>query len=281
MFNERRFCAIPYAAIFLAQSASILRFAHTALRHRNDLLHDGYRYAQRTADMATAPPHKSPPYASYVSFQNYLDHLRGKALPSRIDNSVMAHLNYGTRQALMAALRALGLVGEGDTPTTALELLVDASDEDRQELLLEAIKSTYPYFFDGRIDLARATTGEFQSVFREATGAQGSTIDKASSFFFGLAAAAGVSLSPHLVTRKAGGGGARRAKPRPKKQKANVAEDLEAAEDKAKALPKVGIASQLLDKFPTFDPAWPDEIKTKWFSGFERLMESADKTGQI
>ena len=127
--------------------------------------------------MASEPPHKSPPYASYISFQNYLDHLRGKPLPSRIDSTVMSHLNYGTRQALMAALRALGLVGEGDTPTTSLELLVDANDDDRQALLLEAIKSTYPYFFSGGIDLARATTGEFHSVLREATGVQGSTID--------------------------------------------------------------------------------------------------------
>ncbi len=231
--------------------------------------------------MATEPPHKTPPYASYVSFQNYLDHLRGKSLPSRIDNTVMSHLNYGTRQALMAALRSLGLVGEGDAPTTNLELLVDALDEDRQALLLETIKATYPYFFDGKIDLGRATTGEFHSVMKEATGTQGSTIDKASSFFFGLAAAAGITLSPHLVTRKSGGGGsAKRGKLRAKKVKPPLEE--EQGQNPLNGAGGVkGMANQLLDKFPPFDPKWPDPIKAQWFSGFERLMASAEKTGQI
>jgi hypothetical protein len=116
---------------------------------------------------------------------------------------------------------------------------------------------------------------------KEATGTQGSTIDKASSFFFGLAGAAGITLSPHLVTRKAGGGSAKRGKPRTKKPKPPAAEEQQQQGANAAAIAKGGMASQLLDKFPAFDPSWPDEIKTKWFSGFERLMESADKTGQI
>jgi hypothetical protein len=29
---------------------------------------------------------------------------------------------------------------------------------------------------------------------------------------------------------------------------------------------------KLLDKFPSFDPAWPEDLKAKWFAGFERLM---------
>ena len=32
-------------------------------------------------------------------------------------------------------------------------------------------------------------------------------------------------------------------------------------------------ADLLLSKFPTFDPNWPDEVKLKWFDGFERLMK--------
>jgi hypothetical protein len=29
----------------------------------------------------------------------------------------------------------------------------------------------------------------------------------------------------------------------------------------------------LLDKFPNFDPAWPDEIKLKWFSAFDEMLK--------
>ena len=28
----------------------------------------------------------------------------------------------------------------------------------------------------------------------------------------------------------------------------------------------------LLNKFPQFDPSWPDEVKLKWFSAFDELM---------
>jgi hypothetical protein len=30
---------------------------------------------------------------------------------------------------------------------------------------------------------------------------------------------------------------------------------------------------QLLSKFPQFDPAWPDDVKLKWFDAFDRLMK--------
>jgi len=29
----------------------------------------------------------------------------------------------------------------------------------------------------------------------------------------------------------------------------------------------------LLAKFPNFDPAWPDEVKEKWFTAFNELMQ--------
>jgi hypothetical protein len=29
----------------------------------------------------------------------------------------------------------------------------------------------------------------------------------------------------------------------------------------------------LLAKFPTLDPAWPDDVKSKWFDAFQQLME--------
>ena len=29
----------------------------------------------------------------------------------------------------------------------------------------------------------------------------------------------------------------------------------------------------LLAKFPNFDPAWNDELKTKWFSAFDELLK--------
>lgn len=231
--------------------------------------------------MATEPPYKTPPYASYASFRNYLEHLRGKPLPSRIDKSVMAHLNYGTQQALMAALRSLGMIGENDTPTASLDLLVEATEEDdRKSILGDAMKEAYPYLFDGRIDLSRATTNEFHSVLREATNAQGTTIDKASAFFFGLAADSGLTVSPHLSTRKAGGSvGARKLKLKKKPKPAAETPTTDGGNSGSGA--SKGVAQHLMDKFPTLDPGWSEELKGKWFDAFAKLMESAEKSGQL
>jgi hypothetical protein len=226
--------------------------------------------------MASEPPFKTPPYTSYVSFKNYLDHLSGHPLPSRIDKSVMSHLNHGTQQALMATMRALGLLGEGDAPTTDLELLLESDGEDRQGLLQAMLKSTYPYFWDGTIDLGRATSSEFFERLRSATGAQGSTLDKASGFFFGLAADAGLELSPHLSSRKVSGSGTR--KPRSKRKVTKAPEAQQQEQRQPPASTTIAMTDRLMEKFPTFDPAWPDEIKTQWFAAFERLMTSAEKS---
>lgn len=228
--------------------------------------------------MASEPPFKTPPYTSFASFKNYLDHLSGKPLPSRIDKTVMSHLNHSTQQALMASLRHLGLVGEGDAPTSDLELLLDATGDDRKELFQSMIKAAYPYFWDGSIDLARATSGEFSERMREATGAQGTTIDKASGFFFGLAAEAGIELSPHLSSRKAGSSSSAK-RSRSKKKGAKAVEPPPPPPVTPAAGGSGSMSDRLLEKFPTFDPSWPDEIKTQWFAGFERLMASAEKSG--
>lgn len=227
--------------------------------------------------MASEPSIKAPPYPSHVSFQNYVEHLGGKPLPSRIDKTVMAHLNYGTQQALLSGLRTLGFIGEGDAPTELLDRLVNATGEDRQAVLKQAIAVAYPYLMDGSIDLSRATLGELQARIREATGAQGTTIDKACSFLFGIAADAGMELSPHFVARKAGTSAPKRVK-KLRKPKKVVEQDTRKTDDPK---PPIGLADQLMAKFPTFDPEWPDALKEKWFTSFEKLMKSAEKSGHL
>jgi hypothetical protein len=36
---------------------------------------------------------------------------------------------------------------------------------------------------------------------------------------------------------------------------------------------------ELLSKFPALDPAWPDDVKAKWFEAFDRLMNSIQEGG--
>jgi hypothetical protein len=34
----------------------------------------------------------------------------------------------------------------------------------------------------------------------------------------------------------------------------------------------------VLDKFPTFDPSWPDDVKSKWFEAFNTLLKKGEAT---
>lgn len=231
--------------------------------------------------MSAESDQKTPPYASYRSFVNYLDHLReNQPLPSRIDKGVMSHLNYGTQQALIQALRVLGLVGKDDAPTPRLEKLVAAAEKERGPILAEMLQASYPYLWDGKIDLSRASPAEFDERLKEATGVGGSTVDKAAAFFIAVAKDAGTKLSPHLLKRKATAASSNGSKrPRAKAKRDEKPEDGKGAgadADKNRNPPPSDLTSQLLGKFPNFDPQWPDQIKAKWFEGFERLMNSAE-----
>jgi hypothetical protein len=35
----------------------------------------------------------------------------------------------------------------------------------------------------------------------------------------------------------------------------------------------IGLDKLLIDKFPGFDPSWPDEVKLKWFAAFDELLK--------
>lgn len=225
--------------------------------------------------MSADAENRSPPYASYTSFKNFIDHLAGKSLPSRIDKSVMTHLNYGTQQALMGALRYLGLIQDDATPSQILEKLVVANEVDRKSIYRELVKSKYPYLWDDSIDLLRATSAEFMEKIK-GQGVTGSTADKAAAFFLALATEASISLSPHLTTRKSTtNGGPRRSKTRGRrgKQEDKAPPPDTSEQDGLKA----DYITQLLQKFPSFDPAWPDEIKAKWFEGFDNLMKRSER----
>jgi hypothetical protein len=52
--------------------------------------------------------------------------------------------------------------------------------------------------------------------------------------------------------------------------------------DNTDNVPPVGLLvpeymKQLLEKFPTFDPAWPEQVQAKWFDAFESLMSRVDR----
>jgi hypothetical protein len=208
-----------------------------------------------------------PPYAPYRSFRNYLDSLK-QGIPSQIDRSVMRNMSGALQSQLAATLRYLGLVNIAGQPTERLSRVVNSEGPERKTALHDLAKAAYPYLFQG-FDLKTATPKMLADKFAE-MNAGGGTIGKCVGFFISLAKEAEIPLAPHLVvTRGNRTGKPRRFKPdQQNPQTTNGPEGMPLAYE----VTSMPWNQLLLSKFPSFDPTWPDEVKTKWFDGFHRLM---------
>ena len=211
-----------------------------------------------------------PPYISYKTLIGFIDKMK-VAMPSRIDRSLMGTMS-GTMQAqLTNSLRFLNLITPNDLPTEKLTRLVNSEDNERQKVLREILKASYLFLFDN-FDLQHATTHQLQERFIDA-GASGDTVRKCMAFFMTAAKDSGIILSPHISRRRITG---RLGRPRGRKTLSISDNQQFNGNETDIDRPKPGSVTwqqMLLSKFPSFDPAWPDDVKSKWFDGFKELMQ--------
>ncbi len=212
----------------------------------------------------------APPYLPYRTFSNYVDSLGGGEIPDRIDRSVMGKLSGLMQSQLLAALRYLRLIGEDGKPAETLEKLVANEGQDRQKVFGEVLKAAYPFLFEAGIPLQKATTSQLHEQF-EKNGATGDTVRKCVAFFALAARDAGITLSPHVKMPRRGG---RRSNAGQRARRGQgVTGNGGGGAEGPPPTPKAQILGDLLAKFPTLDPSWPDEVKAKWFESFQELMK--------
>jgi hypothetical protein len=210
-----------------------------------------------------------PPYVSYTTFKNFLDSLK-QLIPARIDGThpFMVGQSGSTQSFLMVTLKFFGLV-DGKAPTEALKTLVQSDGESRREIWKAMFVKAYEPILTG-LDLETASVGMIHDKFK-AQDLSGDTVSKCYSFFIAGAAEAGLPMAPHLKPgARARGGGQRGKSKRPRNGNPGTP-SLESPTQKTQSMKEM-----LATKFPEFDPKWPDEIKTKWFEGFDQLWKSAD-----
>jgi hypothetical protein len=216
-----------------------------------------------------------PPYLSFKTFKNFIDSLKA-GIPTRIDRTILSSMSGAVRSQLMAALRYLGLVTPHSVTTEKLAALVNSEGVEFSRALAITLKEGYPFLFHD-FDLLRATTGQMEEAFRKA-GASGETIRKCVAFFLSAAKAASLPVSPHIKTSSVSRAPSNKAKRviNGAPETVPLAGTVETIQ--ASSAPAMASWSQmLLAKFPSFDPAWPDDVKTKWFESFDRLMKSEGK----
>jgi hypothetical protein len=223
----------------------------------------------------------APPYIAYQTVKTFVAPLKEHVIPNRIDKSVMTNLSGATQTQLMTALKFLKLIKDDGTPTDALKSLVESYNTENWSAEMKSIlEAAFPAVF--ALPLPTISPSAFSDAFKQAYPAEGETLRKAITFFLNAARDSGVTLSPFL---------SKNSKPRSGLTKRRVRQNGRASNSVVgdgsnlnnnpppppPPPPARSVSDQLLAKFPDFDPSWTDELKTKWFAGYEKLLAMGEK----
>ncbi|MCH7922258.1 MAG: hypothetical protein IH975_04385 [Nitrospinae bacterium] len=222
------------------------------------------------AEKENAEKKPLPPYVSYKTFKSFIEGLR-IAMPGRIDRSLMGTMSGIIQSQVLTSLRYLNLVSAKGIPKESLNRLVNSEGPGRQKTLREILLGSYPFLSEGGFELERATFRQLEEEFAQ-LGASGDTIRKGVAFFISAAKDADLPLSPYFDKKsKAPRKTMVRTKPKSKERK-RTDEDIETQHTE-----QLSWEQLLLSKFPSFDPAWPDDVKSKWFDAFSELMKRGEE----
>lgn len=215
----------------------------------------------------------TPPYMAYKSFRNFIDGLR-VAMPGRIDRSVMNSLAGSVQTQILQTLSYFKLIDGEGIPSERLTNLVNSEGAHRQKLMKELLVIHYPFIFKDGFDIHRGTSRQLEECFSE-IGISGDTVRKCVAFFLSASKEAGFQISPYIKMPRN-----RTVVARPRKQAAPAnpsnGKERQPVEEETNfpdRTDEMGWSKLLLSKFPSFDPAWPDEVKASWFKAFDKLMQ--------
>jgi hypothetical protein len=212
-----------------------------------------------------------PPYVSFASLRNFIRGLGEKGMPGRIDRTVMSSLSGGTQNQVTAALKFFKLVDSLGVPSTVMHKLAESDEIGEKAAWRELIQSAYAFLFQA-VNLKTATTGQVTAEFTK-LGASGDTNGKCISFFLAASKHAGIAVSAHIRPSRAKNGQLRKRRPGTKSAQEIPQREVSSETSTTPEEAKADVTRMLMEKFPTFDPSWPDNLKTSWFSAYEQLMK--------
>jgi hypothetical protein len=215
----------------------------------------------------------SPPYVSYKTFGSFL-HTLEPQVPNRIDRSIWGELFSGsTGTQLMSAMRFLNLIDDKSIPTARLKLLAPATGEHRAALQRQVVEEAYAFVLKGNVDVQNATYAQLEELFQNTYHMKGDVCRKCIKFFVEFSKEAGIPLSPQ-ITKKRKMPKSNSGTKNTKKNVGTRTNDNVVVPNKPTIIPELLPWHQMLvDKFPNLDPAWPDEIKKKWFEAYFELFK--------
>ncbi len=203
----------------------------------------------------------TPAAAPYPAFVTALRTFKRHSLPAAIDASALKkRFTAGVVRQLLSSFSALRLIDETGTPLNLLRDLVEAVDEPNWAAVVQRmLDGAYP---QALLDsLSAATPAQLNQSLR-ATFDEVNENDRRQSinFLLGAARDAGLEISAYL-TPPAGSRG---------KLYLGAPDSDETHQTEANK--QAVLAARLIEKFPEFDPAWPDDLKEDWFEQFKELV---------
>lgn len=211
----------------------------------------------------------TPIYVSYSTMISALDALRNHGIPAsgKIDKTIWESQSGSVRGQLILAFKFLGLIDADNRVQSALPPLVAAtSPAERKPLLKKLIEEKYRNVI--ALGLTTISPGQLQEAFRK-YGIDGSTVKSATRFFIKACTELDIPIAKRFSENVRSSG------PR-KKRSANGpkrADNSFLGNNSAPHRSDGTWDDRLLEKFPTFNPDWNEDLQAKWFEGFGRLME--------
>jgi hypothetical protein len=207
----------------------------------------------------------TPVYVPYATLISSLDALQKNGIPSSgvIDKTIWDTQSGTIRGQLILAYKFLGFIDGNRKVLPTLPPLVAAAGDDRKPLLRKVIEDKYRSVISE--GLATISPGQFNDAFRK-LNVDGSTLTRATRFFVKACVEVGIPIAKRFSERTRASG------PRKKRAPNSGKQIDEVIVNKPGGTPETTWEEKLLEKFPKFDPEWSEELKTKWFEGFGRLM---------
>ncbi len=220
-----------------------------------------------------------PPYVSFQSIKTALAQFKEHETPDRIDRSVLTNFSGAVGSQILTALRFLGLTDHDGRPTVQMKKLVAAYGADDWPSELEAVlEDAYAPIFE--LSLATCSPSQFIEKFKGTYKGAEDVIRKSMTFFLNAASDAQIPVSSFIMKARKPRGPSTKRRPRSSEPRPSKAEE-KSPPPPPPPPPSPSEPSQFLDrlmeKFPALDPAWPDDVKAKWFDAFKDLMEKADQ----
>jgi len=178
-----------------------------------------------------------------------------------------------TGTQLMSALRFLNLVDGGGMPTSQLKDLVIARGVAKTEILKKISQESFSFLVNNSFECDKATYSQLEETFHDTYQVEKDVARKCIKFFIELARDGGIPLSTFITKKSKSSRVPQTVDKIPKRNGIRTNQNAIVPPSMELIPHSMSWKELLLNKFPSFDPNWPNEVQVKWFEAFDELLK--------